>query len=147
MIRTPIKKVSAQYRIPKRSKKMQKTIRDQKKMYVEHEKEGGGPGECRGCGRWRRVVDNSHMLSQGQFKRYRNEPWNVTAHSSECCHNLWESHTERWKLQDFKENMLILRENAPEAYAELIGLMQLKMWQYRRGEWEQFIEAIQSLEN
>lgn len=133
--------------IKKRSLKMQKTIRDQKKMYEVYDKEGGKPGTCKGCGQWRQVVDNSHILSQGQFREYRNEPWNVTAHSTECCHNLWESNTERWKLKDFKENMLTIKGNAPEAYAQMIGLMELNVWKYRRGEWEQFIEVIQSLED
>ncbi|PSR54189.1 hypothetical protein AHMF7605_11975 [Adhaeribacter arboris] len=107
------------------SKKKARSLYQQRKMYASLER----TGFCSGCGRSDAILTNSHLLSQGQYKQYQNEAWNLVEHCRQC-NSDWQNHLKRPLFLDYARNMEIIKLHDERAYFELIGKESLKKQKY-----------------
>jgi hypothetical protein len=132
MIRLPIKKVSA---------KQAKKFRGRAKVYdqLDHEWES----VCQGCGR-SGPVDHSHLLSQKSFPHLADHRSNIVPHCR-ACHLKYENPTQRWKLNDYLDNMEFIQRVAPREAERMTALSELKIEKHYPEQLEAFLKVTEQL--
>lgn len=134
--RKPIAKISPKKAAQNRERGKAYTVLDQQ----------WEPGYCQGCGKWKPVIDHSHLLSQDDFPQLKGNLANIVPHCRDRCHEMWHNPVQRWKLLDFRDNMEFIQRIAPKEAQKMLGLSELKIERhFGPEELEKYLQVIEGL--